>query len=75
MVKNPSANAGGLSSIPGPGKSLGEANGKAFKYSYLKNLVDRGAWRATDHGKGLNATEQEQPFKELVLGLPWWSSG
>ena len=69
MVKNLPANAGDLSSIPGLGRSLGEGNGKPLKYSYLKNPIDRGARRATGHGKELNVTEQEQSFKESVLGL------
>ena len=36
--------------IPGSGRSPGEGNGNALQYSCLKNLKDRGAWRATVHG-------------------------
>ena len=36
-VKNPSASAGGVGSIPGPGRSLGEGNGNPLQYSCLEN--------------------------------------
>ena len=52
VVKNPPANAGDIrdaGSIPGSGKSRGEGNGNPLQYSYLKNLVDRGAWQAALH--------------------------
>ena len=41
MVKNLPANAGDVSSIPGPGRSPGEENGYP---------MDTGAWWATVHG-------------------------
>ena len=44
MVKNPSANAGDMSSIPGSGTSPGEGNGNPLQYSCLGNPMDRGAW-------------------------------
>ena len=37
----------GLGSIPGLGRSLGEANGNPLQYSCLGNPIDREAWRAT----------------------------
>ena len=43
------ANAGDVGSIPGSGRSPGEANGNPLWYSCLENSVDRGAWRATVH--------------------------
>ena len=42
--------AGDLGSIPGSGRSFGEGNGNPLQYSYLENLMDRGAWRAIVHG-------------------------
>ena len=36
MVKNPPADAGDVSLIPGLGRSLGEGNGNPFQYSCLK---------------------------------------
>ena len=41
---------GGLSSIPGLGRSPGEGNGYPLQYSCMENPVDRGAWWATVHG-------------------------
>ena len=46
-VKNPPVYAGDAGSIPGSGRSPGEGNGYPFKYSCLKNSMDRGAWRVT----------------------------
>ena len=50
MVKNPPANAGDTGLIPELGRSPGEGNGNPLQYSFLGNSMDRGAWRATDHG-------------------------
>ena len=49
MVKNPSANAGDMGSIPESGRSLGEGHGNPLQYSCLENPMDRGAWWATVH--------------------------
>ena len=43
MVKNPSANAGDVSLIPGSGRSPGGGNGNPLQYSCLENPMDRGA--------------------------------
>ena len=48
--KEPSCNVGDPSSIHGSGRAPGEGNGYLLQYSYLKNSMDRGAWRATVHG-------------------------
>ena len=37
-------------SIPGLGRSPGEANGNLLQYPCLENLMDRGAWWAAVHG-------------------------
>ena len=53
VVKNPPANAGDSGdacSIPGLERSPGGGNGNLLQYSYLENVMDRGAWRATVHG-------------------------
>ena len=34
----------------GSGRSPGGGNGNPLQYSWLENLMDRGAWRATVHG-------------------------
>ena len=41
MVKNPPADIGDMSSVPGSGISSGEGNGNPLKYSCLKNPMDR----------------------------------
>ena len=58
MVKNLSANAGDVVSIPGSGKSPGEGNDDLSQYSCLGNPMDRGVWWAIVHGvaKELDAT-------------------
>ena len=53
MVKNLSANAGDVQdegSIPGSRRSAGGGHGNPLQYSYLENLMDRGAWWATVRG-------------------------
>ena len=45
MVKNLSANAGDVDSIPGSGRSPGEGNSNSLQYSCLGNPRDRGAWQ------------------------------
>ena len=50
MVKNLSANAGDVGSIPGLGRSPGAGNGKPLQYSFLGNPMGREAWWATAHG-------------------------
>ena len=57
-VKNPSANAGDMSSVPGLGISPGEGNGNPFQCSCLKNPTYREAWRATVHGVTKSQTRQ-----------------
>ena len=49
-VKNPSANAGLIGSVPGLEPSPGEGNGNPLQCSCLGNPMDRGAWLATVHG-------------------------
>jgi len=41
-LKNPPANAGDMSSIPGLQKSPGEGNGNPLQYSSLGNPKERG---------------------------------
>ena len=56
-VKNPPANAVDMGSISVSGRSPGERNGNPLQYSYLENLMDRGAWPATVHGSQKGWTE------------------
>ena len=59
VVKNPLANAGVLSMIPGLGRSPGEGSGYPLQYSCLETPLDRGAWWSAVHGvpKELDKTE------------------
>ena len=50
MVKNPPANVGDVSSVPGLGRYPGEGNGNPLHYSCLGNPMDRGTWWAAVHG-------------------------
>ena len=50
LVKNLSANAGDMGSIPGWGRSPGGGNGNPLQYFCLEKPMDRGAWWATVHG-------------------------
>ena len=42
--------AGDKGTSPGLGRSPGDGNSNPLQYSGLRNLMDRGAWRATVHG-------------------------
>ena len=42
--------AGVKGTSPGLGRSPGDGNSNPLQYSGLRNLMDRGAWRATVHG-------------------------
>ena len=50
MVKNLTANAGDVGSIPGSGGSPGEGNNNPLQYSCLGNPMDREARQAAVHG-------------------------
>ena len=52
-----SRNAGDPDSIPGLGRCPGEEHGNPFQYSYLGNLMDRGAWWAMVHGVAKSWTQ------------------
>ena len=56
VVKNPPANAGDMSSIPGSGRSPEGGHGNPLQYSCLGNSMDRGAWWAAVHGTAENWT-------------------
>ena len=50
MVKESACSAGDPGLNPGLGRSPGGGNGNLLQYSCLENFMDRGDWRATDHG-------------------------
>ena len=59
MVKNVSANAGDMGSVPGLGRSPGERNDNPFQDSCLENPMDRGAWQATVQGVAKTDTTEQ----------------
>ena len=54
--KNPPASAGDMGSVPGLGRSPGEASGNPLQYSCLGNPMNRGAWWTIVHGVSKNQT-------------------
>ena len=54
--KESACNMGGLTSIPGSGRSPGEGNGNPLQHSCLENSMDREAWQATVHGVAKSRT-------------------
>ena len=75
VVKNPPANAGKASSIPGLGRSPEEGNGNLLQYSCLGNLRDRGVWLATVYGiekrvgHHLTTKQQNEYFHFFIKNL------
>ena len=66
VIKNPPANARDIrdsGSIPGLRRSPGGGNSDPLQYSCLENPMDRGAWRATDHG----VTKSQTRLKQLSM--------
>ena len=63
VVKNPSANAGDVSSVPKLERSPGEGNGNPLQYSCLENTMDRGTWRAPVHGMAKSQTQLSDSTK------------
>ena len=49
VVNNPPSNTENLGSIPGSGRSPGKGNGNPLQSSWLENLMNREAYRATVH--------------------------
>ena len=56
VVKNPPANAGDASLIPGLERSLGEGNGNPLQCSCLEKPRDGGAWWAAIYGDAQSQT-------------------
>ena len=54
--------------IPGLGRSPGVGNGHLFRYSFLDNPMDRGAWLTTVYGAA------ESDTTELTLLVNQWES-
>ena len=64
VVKNLPATAGDIKDAclnPGLERSPGGGHGNPLQYSYLKNSMDRGAWKATVH----RVTKSQTQLKQL----------
>ena len=60
VVKNTPANTGDIRDtdlILKFGRSSGGGHGNPLQYSCLENLMERGGWRATDHGISKSRTQ------------------
>ena len=71
-VKNLPAIPKDLGSIPGSGKSPGKGNGNPLQYSYLGNLMERGAWRTIVLGVAKShdlVTKQQQKMLAWIFAL------
>ena len=73
-----SKDTGNVGLIADLGRCLGEGNGNPLQYSCLENLMDRGAWWATDHGvakgrTGLSnqARKEKSLLAETSEKAPW----
>ena len=66
VVRNPPADAGDISLIPGSsGRSLEGGNGNPLQYYYQDNFMDRGAWQSVIHGFAKRQTGLKQ------LSMQW----
>ena len=77
MVKNPSANSGDLSLIPGSRRSPGEGNGNPLQYSCLENLMDVFfffTWQLTRicHVKGACSNTSQTMMILMTTNLKAW---
>ena len=71
VVKNPSANAGDVSSVPGSGRSPGEGTGKPVQYSCLsvkRRLVGYRPWSSKRARHGL--ADKQQTATALTIKEP-----
>ena len=62
VVRNLSANAGDMGSIPGSGRSPREGDGYPLQYSCLGNLIDRGVLWTTVHGVAKESYKTKQLY-------------
>ena len=75
--KSSACNAGGLSLIPGSGRSPGEGYRNPLQYTCLENSLDRGAWQATVHEVSELEPTEWFSFSLFVVseGFPGGASG
>ena len=80
-VKNPPANAGDTSSIPGLGRSPEVGNGNPLQYSYLGNIMDRkslasySSWGCKTVGQDLAPKHIHRPnYGDVILAQKLWET-
>ena len=69
VVKNPPARVGNADSIAGSGRCPVKGNGYPLQYSCLEKPMDRGAWRATDHGVIKERDQAEHTHTQLIYSV------
>ena len=69
MVKNPSASAGDMGSIPGSGRSPGGGSDNLLQYSCLENSIYRETCLAVVHGVTKSQTTLFTFTSGLVSGI------
>ena len=76
VVKNPTASAGDVGSVPRSGRCPGGGHGNPLRYSCLENPVDRGTSQATVHTVAKSQTRLKQlsmHVKDNLSTLSLWS--
>ena len=71
VIKNPPANAGDASWIPGSERSPGEGNGNPLQHSCLENSMGRGACYSPWDRKESYTTERLNSNNNCVPGTVW----
>ena len=71
--------SGDMGSIPGSGRYTGRGHGNPLQYSWLGNLIDRGAWKATVHRAAKSRTwlqwtghARKKGPRELTIPSSMW---
>ena len=73
--KESASSVGDIGLVPRSGRSPAEGNSNPFQYSWVENLMDRGAWRATVQGMAKSRIQlstyiilpSPHPFSSLPL--------
>ena len=73
--KPTASSVGDIGLVPRSGRSPAEGNSNPFQYSWVENLMDRGAWRATVQGMAKSRIQlstyiilpSPHPFSSLPL--------
>ena len=69
--KEYACNVGDLVLISGLGRSPGGRHGSPLQYSYLENLMDRGAWQTMVHGVAKSRLRKNPSDPYICDPLQW----